>query len=246
MNISFKCNRYTTKYFELIRMAQNRRYQVPYGEKHHIVPKFCGGKNTKSNKVVLTIRNHFRCHKLLIKMVRTTELLRIANYTFWMMCNTSKHKNSSHALSLAQYQNIREIVQEQVSKHRPGDYVTEDGWKRIARNNKIRMKGKKPHNYGKSTPQSIRDKISEATIIGMDNPEVREKISKPKSKKHRKALSRAALHRKKYRCKYCNGMFSPQILSRWHGNRCPEKRYEEWKRSLPMILELSGRNRVEI
>ena len=39
-----------------------------YFEIHHIIPKSLGGDNSKGNLVVLTAREHFICHWLLVKM----------------------------------------------------------------------------------------------------------------------------------------------------------------------------------
>jgi hypothetical protein len=39
-----------------------------YYEKHHILPKSCGGKNNKDNLVLLTAKEHFIAHKLLVEM----------------------------------------------------------------------------------------------------------------------------------------------------------------------------------
>lgn len=41
-------------------------------ESHHIVPKHCGGPDTKNNLVNLTLREHYVCHLLLAKMYKNT------------------------------------------------------------------------------------------------------------------------------------------------------------------------------
>jgi hypothetical protein len=40
---------------------------IGYKEKHHILPKSLGGNNCKSNLVYLPAREHYVCHKLLVK-----------------------------------------------------------------------------------------------------------------------------------------------------------------------------------
>ncbi len=37
-----------------------------YYERHHILPKCLGGENDKENLVLLTGKEHFICHKLLV------------------------------------------------------------------------------------------------------------------------------------------------------------------------------------
>jgi hypothetical protein len=47
-----------------IRLSKNNSNYVYY-ENHHIVPKCLGGTDEKENKVLLTAREHYICHKLL-------------------------------------------------------------------------------------------------------------------------------------------------------------------------------------
>ena len=43
----------------------NKKRLDGYFEKHHIVPKCVGGKDEKSNYVLLTAREHYVCHMIL-------------------------------------------------------------------------------------------------------------------------------------------------------------------------------------
>lgn len=61
-------NKYTIVYNNIISRAKARVLDG-YSEKHHIIPKCLGGKDTKENLVRLTAREHFICHRLLVKMV---------------------------------------------------------------------------------------------------------------------------------------------------------------------------------
>ena len=67
----FKDNKYTKIYFNIINKAKKliRNKNEEYYENHHIIPKSLEGKNTKENMVLLTYKEHFICHLLLIKMV---------------------------------------------------------------------------------------------------------------------------------------------------------------------------------
>jgi len=65
----FLQNKYTKIYYQIINNAKNRLLEVGmYTERHHIVPKSLGGNNLDSNLVSLTAREHFICHRLLVKM----------------------------------------------------------------------------------------------------------------------------------------------------------------------------------
>lgn len=67
----FITNRYTRIYFSII---ENARLRVlpkdQYKETHHIIPRSMGGDNSSDNLVDLTAREHFICHKLLVRMTQ--------------------------------------------------------------------------------------------------------------------------------------------------------------------------------
>lgn len=58
---------YNKHYALMIERSKTRQIKG-YVEKHHIVPKCLGGKNTKDNLVELTPEEHYVAHQLLIKM----------------------------------------------------------------------------------------------------------------------------------------------------------------------------------
>ncbi len=66
-----------------------------YYERHHIIPKTCGGDNSKSNLVLLTGREHYLCHYLLTKFAQKDQNNKMV-HAFNMMCNcnTSEYSNS--------------------------------------------------------------------------------------------------------------------------------------------------------
>lgn len=61
-------NKYTRWYYTIVNRAKSR-IPTGYTEKHHIIPKSCGGDNSKNNIVNLTAKEHFICHLLLTKAV---------------------------------------------------------------------------------------------------------------------------------------------------------------------------------
>lgn len=72
----FKINKYGKWYQSIIekaRLANRRRLpkkhpEYQYLERHHIIPKACGGTDDPCNLVLLTPKEHFICHLLLTKM----------------------------------------------------------------------------------------------------------------------------------------------------------------------------------
>ncbi len=69
-------NKYSKWYDDLIKQAQQTNRQRSDGaiyENHHIRPKSLGGKNSISNLVLLTPREHFIAHLLLFKMTEGSQ-----------------------------------------------------------------------------------------------------------------------------------------------------------------------------
>jgi 5-methylcytosine-specific restriction endonuclease McrA len=58
---------YAKIYDQLIKRAEYR-HTYGYTERHHIVPRSCGGEDNLDNLVSLTIREHYLAHLLLYKM----------------------------------------------------------------------------------------------------------------------------------------------------------------------------------
>jgi len=59
---------YLRAYNNIVERAQDRERPTEYVEKHHILPKCMDGLNTKDNIVFLTAKEHFICHKLLVRI----------------------------------------------------------------------------------------------------------------------------------------------------------------------------------
>lgn len=67
----FESNKYSVWYFNIINKAKTRNWTKKnsniYTEKHHIIPKSFGGSEDRSNLVLLTAKEHYICHLLLIR-----------------------------------------------------------------------------------------------------------------------------------------------------------------------------------
>jgi hypothetical protein len=114
-----------------------------YYEKHHILPKCLGGKDIKSNLVLLTAKEHYICHKLLCEIYPENDRLAFA---LWNMCRSNKH-HKRFIPSANAYKEVREhlsntykkrtawnkgkkLTSEQLAKHathRPGYVVWNKG-----------------------------------------------------------------------------------------------------------------------
>jgi hypothetical protein len=56
------------KIYDIIIDRSKNRILEGYVEKHHIIPECLGGTDDPSNLVVLTAREHYIVHQLLVKM----------------------------------------------------------------------------------------------------------------------------------------------------------------------------------
>ena len=114
-------NKYHTLYFKIINNARNRLETSGYTEIHHIIPKSMGGDNSLENLVILTAREHFICHYLLVKFT-TSKGKKSMAYAFGMMTPSNKHKKRYFNSRL--YEGLRKIFSEIVSETHKGKIRT--------------------------------------------------------------------------------------------------------------------------
>lgn len=72
----FNKSKYTKCYFAIVQRANSEgrmKGGATFYESHHIIPKCLGGNNKKENLVLLTLREHFIVHHLLLKMTMTKD-----------------------------------------------------------------------------------------------------------------------------------------------------------------------------
>lgn len=208
-------------YDKLIASAQRRKRSLPMYEKHHILPKFAGGTNLKTNLVLLSPRNHYRAHKLLARVYEGTCYERAAASAFWLMTHRTKRtggKLRGYRVSAASYSEAKTRFA-RVSK--PCMFLTPEAREKIAEKNRERLKGKPAYNRGSVSSEKTKKLVSIRTREAMAAPEVKAKIVGPKSEEHKRALSKAARKRKKVTCSKCKATMDPGLFVRWgHGAKC--------------------------
>lgn len=77
-----------------------------YCEIHHIIPKSMGGSDDYDNLVILTAREHFICHLLLVKIYKDTPNYYKMVKAFFMMQTESKNQN--RYITSRKYSKLRE------------------------------------------------------------------------------------------------------------------------------------------
>lgn len=114
----FIANKYTRVYFSIIENAKARTLpKTEYREKHHIVPRSLGGNDDPKNLVDLTAREHFVCHKLLIKM---TEGIHRGKMAFALVLMSGKRGSKI-------YDSTKKLLAEHVSQLHTGKIPITNG-----------------------------------------------------------------------------------------------------------------------
>lgn len=186
-----------------------------YYEKHHIIPKSLGGSNKKDNLILLTSREHFICHALLvkiysdgeshIKMCRAFNMMAVSNNKHNRYVNSRIYQYNKEKL----YGNNGILTGENASGF--GLKHTEENKEKF-REQKLGIKnpmyGEKPWNYGltqnndnrialyvgkmKNTKKEKPQNVSEATREKLRNKAISNGLGKgEKTDEHRKKLSEA-------------------------------------------------------
>jgi len=181
-------NPYQKTYNQIIEKAKIRELSG-YKERHHIIPKCMGGSNDKKNKINLTAKEHYYCHKLLTKIYPDNKKIW---YAFWAMCNLEDKNQQRYQVSAEEYELARKRWVEIVSKESKErqiwnkgkkDCFSEETNKKFSEKMKERWKDLK-----------YREKIIKSLEIALNKEECKEKISEKsklmwKNPEHRKKMS---------------------------------------------------------
>lgn len=117
--------------------SQNRhKGDGNYYERHHILPKslFPLWKNRKSNIVLLTAREHFFCHQLLIKIYSCDKM-------FYALHSFVSRPNADYKITSREYEKLKKEFSEKMKGHTPnlGRHWTEEQRKHISEGTKRGM-----------------------------------------------------------------------------------------------------------
>ena len=230
---------YLSIYNKIISRAQSeyrrkRKYTDPkyvYYEKHHILPKCLGGTDDKINLVLLTGKEHFTAHQLLVKIYPEEHNLVFALRS---LCG---RKNKNHIRNNREYNWIRKLHAEKMSlmqKGKPGK-----GYK-FPKGHTL-SQGKNNGMYGKNHTQETKDLQSEkakkrdsSTYNFLKVPksdEIKEKISKSKTKQKYKLVSpdgtEYIFEKLKDASKFCR--ISNSVLVKLVGNRYGFDHCRNWR-----------------
>ena len=181
-------------------LIDHRQQYIPEGyvEKHHIIPRCLEGTDAISNLVMLTAREHFIAHQLLVKIYKTKGLI----YAAYKMSNFKQYGSKKYAWLKElnsqsnkgnQYGKLRKGIlhtneaKQKMSDNRKGKIAWNKG---IARTEKEKIKISEGHkglpvrNTGKHHSEETKNKISEKAKGRKHSEETKKKMSNShKSKK---------------------------------------------------------------
>ena len=180
----FLSNKYTKWYYDIINNALSREIDT-YTEKHHIIPRCLGGKNNKENLVRLTAREHFICHRLLVKMADNKK----HQYQLWNAFSCMLYRENGnqerYTISSREFDNIKKIGASIKSARFSGENNPQYG-----------KKGPLSHLYGKNQSQEHKNNRLKS-FMSKDQSRTLESRKKqsastknvPKKEEHKKNIS---------------------------------------------------------
>lgn len=196
-------NTYTNIYYRIVNRSfeENRkRSDDRIYEEHHIIPKSCGGSNDPDNLVLLTPKEHYICHRLLPKMVKSKLHYEKMIYALWCLIN-GNGRSKRYSPSGKIYQMIKEQQSNTRSERMKGENNSFYGKthsiefkKWFSENNpakredvKIKMRGPRPgylpHNYYTGWTEEVKQKLREANLGKVHSEETKKKMSETRSNK---------------------------------------------------------------
>lgn len=107
----FLQNKYTKWYFSII--ASAKQNPPLKGERHHVIPASLGGVDDDANLVLMTPRQHFICHKLLLKMLVGEQKAKMVN-AFCFMALTKNNQCLQRPVTARDYELARELCKTRI------------------------------------------------------------------------------------------------------------------------------------
>lgn len=154
-------NKYSRVYYRIVERAKTRLLpENIYTEKHHIMPKSLGGSNSKENIVQLTAKEHYVCHRLLIRMTLGKDKSKM-HYALYAMI-TLRKDNREIKVSAKTFERIRENRSLEITKRKKGRKF--DDLSSAEQQNLMKMWDKR--RGSKMTPESIAQREKTKTERG--------------------------------------------------------------------------------
>lgn len=142
---------YEKIYFDFIKSRKEiirKKGKDVYYERHHIIPRSLMGINNEENLVLLTAKEHFFAHLLLVRIYAGKEKVKMI-YALWFLTRQYRNSYRENICSSRQYQYIKELLQKEkigkTSKLKGRTYKDiygDDGAKKRKEKSSLALKGK--------------------------------------------------------------------------------------------------------
>lgn len=196
-------NSYTKTYYRIVNRSFQENRKRSNGniyEEHHIIPKSCGGTDDQSNLVLLTPKEHYICHRLLPKMVKSKLHYEKMIYALWCLIN-GNGRSKRYSPSGKIYQQIKEEQSKTRSERMKGENNsfygkthTEETKRKFSENNptkredvKSKLRGPRPgylpHNHFNGWSDEVKEKLRNANLGKTHSDEIRLKMSETRKGK---------------------------------------------------------------
>ena len=167
-------NKYTQCYY---RIVENRKvYPLSgYVERHHIIPKSLGGNNKKENLILLSAREHFICHRLLVKMTTGKDKMKMA-YAIRMMMWLENPCQDRYKINARLYERLLQITKPIIGEYLTGEQNPFFG-KKHSEKTRAKMRDKRALQVmrnGWSHTNEAKDKLRKANTKQFEDPKQRE------------------------------------------------------------------------
>ena len=204
-------NKYTTWYYNIITNASQRVNQTGYTEKHHIIPKSLGGSNDPSNLVRLTAKEHFICHRLLVKMTEGNNKRKMANAAWCMVHLKNPYQDGRYRVTSNIYASLKPYMK------RSPEVI-----ERVRAKLKGRKKPPRTSEHSAKLGRYVRTEEHRKAISDA------RKAQKGLQKRGESALKNMSAWQKgipkpKFKCEHCGKEVSLTNHIRWHGDKCKSK-----------------------
>jgi len=167
----FANNKYTILYYKIINNRKSNPFNG-YVEKHHIIPRSLNGSNKKENLVALSAREHFICHRLLVKMTTGQDKVKMS-YAIRTMMNRENEYQQRYKITSKVYESIIANTKSIIGTALTGKNNPYYG-KNHTENTKNKMKASRklqaPPMLGKTHSMCTRNKLREANKLQFSDP----------------------------------------------------------------------------
>jgi len=192
-------NQHTQDYFKIIDLRKGKPREG-YMERHHIIPRSLGGKDTKENMVWLSASDHFECHKLLTTITEGINKTKMWSALWRMMNKQSQTQQRDYLFTNEEYKEARK--QHSIAHSQ-------------------RMSGTNNPFFGQTHSDKTRSLMS-SLKKGKTYEEIMgtEKAAEMRMKRSIEQSGKLKGPQKKVTCPHCGTIGGQGIMKRWHGKNC--------------------------